>query len=242
MALRRTTLNEAELNGLTGTAGWVGHSPSLTAGELETLISIMGHRLPEAQRPKLAVWLDRLFAQLVVGLQKREQTRSKVEQRNQWNRKRCGALGKNAAKLSTLVFKEVDRLEGDVTRLVRIIDDLSQSARSAINCYLQRNGLEDHTSGDVDRTCWRTWGRMDEALLYIQLACERADDTGGRLPREVRAELIRVDRAIGTLRARLDGMSDPCREALELSFFAHFERRIAFSRLGSTPVLFPSRN
>ena len=208
---------EADIYGLLDHAGWVAERASLSERELETLVAIVKHPIPDDRRVEFKVWLNRLFARHAGNLRARRDIMQKVRGSSS-ERGRYYSSTRRNLKLSTVVRQELDEIALAIREISRLIERLSPPANEAIRTYCWRKQIVSRMRACPARTFWRTWERAYDVFLLMQVACERVEETGIELCDSTQEELAQVSGAFDGLAALIEGTNDATRDVLEASF------------------------
>ena len=212
------TFTEADLHRLSIQGGWVAERASLSALQLESLLAMVKHLIPEDKRAQFKFWLNELFAQCVEDLRTREEILRKAKRSRRRDRQGHSASMNRPVKLSTLVRRELDDIGRAIREVAGSIERLSPSAHNAISTYFWRKRLVGRTGISVGRTFWQTWERAFDVFVLLQMACERSDETSLALSDSVRGELARISQTFDNMTAAIENASEPTREIIESSY------------------------
>ena len=213
-------VTEADLHRVSSTARWAVERASLSEAQIDKLIAIVKRPIPDEKLARF--WLNELFANYVEDVAKRSQPALKDNKSG--SRPLIQANSRRArSKLSTRLRGETQAITRPVQRAASLLQGRSPSARDAIRTYIWNRRLVGCTRVRRQRTYRETWQNAHDALMLVQVACERWDEVGIQCSGPIRAELVNISNEIDALIAVFDGVSDLTRNFLRRSF-AEFNR------------------
>ena len=194
--LSTMNLTESDLDCLPSTARW---EVDLPAENLDELLGSIGDPISHETRAAFERAIMGLVARYVESANRRPLPfRPGCQSPTQTN-PRCRATRRGRTKPTTQVRVDLGRILRTARHAASLAQNLSPGSKSAILGYLRQSGWLGRTHICRGPTFPQTWDSAHNALMLIQVACERQDPSSPILIGSNRKELARLSAALDTL-------------------------------------------
>ena len=187
-------LTERYIHRLRDEGGWTAERPRLTAAQIKDLLDLIKHPFPEDKRDRAYDSLNKIYASFVAQVRAHGAVAPGP-----------GSLTSSPIKISTAVSRDLAKLAQAIDRATKQLEGCEIASYVVVQSYLRHIGHRSNTCLRLEETLRETWANGFTALVSVQVACERHEETKVPLSTYLPAQLKQVTESLEEV---IDVMND----------------------------------